>query len=66
MATPDCRDRTERQRSVCRSFTADLALTGRKITAMEAKEMGLVTRVFDSKKELDAGVAKIAKGINIC
>ena len=46
--------------------TADLALTGRKITAMEAKEMGLVTRVFDSKKELDAGVAKIAKGINIC
>ena len=45
---------------------ADLALTGRKITAMEAKEMGLVTRVFDSKKELDAGVAKIAKGINIC
>jgi delta(3,5)-delta(2,4)-dienoyl-CoA isomerase len=43
---------------------ADLALTGRKITAMEAKEMGLVSRVFDSKKELDAGVAKIAKGIN--
>ncbi|CAL4959663.1 unnamed protein product [Urochloa decumbens] len=40
---------------------ADLALTGRKITAMEAKEMGLVSRVFDSKKELDAGVAKIAK-----
>ncbi|CAO2181873.1 unnamed protein product [Urochloa humidicola] len=42
---------------------ADLALTGRKITAMEAKEMGLVSRVFDSKKELDAGVAKIAKEI---
>ncbi|KAF8762437.1 hypothetical protein HU200_009399 [Digitaria exilis] len=42
---------------------ADLALTGRKITAMEAKEMGLVSRVFDSKKELDAGVAKIAKDI---
>ena len=42
---------------------ADLALTGRKITAMEAKEMGLVSRVFDSKKDLDAGVAKIAKGI---
>ena len=41
---------------------ADLALTGRKITAMEAKEMGLVTRVFNSKQELDAGVAKIAKG----
>ncbi|CAL4945785.1 unnamed protein product [Urochloa decumbens] len=40
---------------------ADLALTGRRITAMEAKEMGLVSRVFDSKKELDAGVAKIAK-----
>ena len=45
---------------------ADLALTGRKITAMESKEMGLVTRVVDSQKELDAGVAKIAKGINIC
>ncbi|KAL6840434.1 hypothetical protein ACP4OV_030244 [Aristida adscensionis] len=42
---------------------ADLALTGRKITAMEAKEMGLVSRVFDSKEELDAGVAKIAKEI---
>ncbi|KAG2593979.1 hypothetical protein PVAP13_5NG611102, partial [Panicum virgatum] len=42
---------------------ADLALTGRKITAMEAKEMGLVSRVFDSKKDLDAGVAKIAKEI---
>ncbi|CAL4952931.1 unnamed protein product [Urochloa decumbens] len=42
---------------------ADLALTGRRITAMEAKEMGLVSRVFDSKKELDAGVAKIAKEI---
>lgn len=43
---------------------ADLALTGRKITAMEAKEMGLVTRVFNSKQELDAGVAKIAKEIS--
>jgi len=42
---------------------ADLALTGRKINAMEAKDMGLVTRVFDSKQDLDAGVAKIAKEI---
>lgn len=42
---------------------ADLALTGRKITAMEAKEMGLVSRVFNSKQELDDGVAKIAKDI---
>ncbi|XP_020407484.1 delta(3,5)-Delta(2,4)-dienoyl-CoA isomerase, peroxisomal-like [Zea mays] len=38
---------------------ADLALTGRKITAMKAKEMGLlVTRVFDSKQDLDAGVTR--------
>ncbi|CAM0884445.1 unnamed protein product [Alopecurus aequalis] len=44
--------------------TADLALTGRRITALEAKEMGLVSRVFDSKQELDAGVAKIAKEIS--
>lgn len=43
---------------------ADLALTGRRITAVEAKEMGLVSRVFDSKQELDAGVAKIAKEIS--
>jgi Delta3,5-Delta2,4-dienoyl-CoA isomerase len=43
--------------------TAELALTGRKITAVEAKDMGLVTRVFDSKEQLDAGVAKIARGI---
>jgi ATP-dependent Clp protease protease subunit len=34
------------------------------LTALEAKEMGLVSRVFDSKQELDAGVAKIAKGIH--
>jgi delta(3,5)-delta(2,4)-dienoyl-CoA isomerase len=45
--------------------TADLALTGRRITALEAKEMGLISRVFDSKQELDAGVAKIAKGIQV-
>jgi Delta3,5-Delta2,4-dienoyl-CoA isomerase len=43
--------------------TAELALTGRKITAMEAKVMGLVARVFDSKQELHAGVAKIARGV---
>jgi delta(3,5)-delta(2,4)-dienoyl-CoA isomerase len=44
---------------------AELALTGRRITVLEAKEMGLVSRVFDSKQELDAGVAKIAKGIQV-
>jgi len=32
---------------------------------MEAKEMGLVSRVFDSKKDLDAGIAKVAKGIHM-
>jgi delta(3,5)-delta(2,4)-dienoyl-CoA isomerase len=44
---------------------AELALTGCRITALEPKEMGLVSRVFDSKHELDAGVAKIAKGIQL-
>lgn len=43
---------------------AELALTGRRITAVEAKEMGLVSRVFDSKQEMDAAVAKIAKDIS--
>uniref|UniRef100_J3MD98 Enoyl-CoA hydratase n=1 Tax=Oryza brachyantha TaxID=4533 RepID=J3MD98_ORYBR len=32
--------------------TADIALTSRMINAMEAKEMGLVNRVFDSKQVL--------------
>ncbi|KAE8787816.1 Delta(3,5)-Delta(2,4)-dienoyl-CoA isomerase, mitochondrial [Hordeum vulgare] len=40
---------------------ADLTPTGRRITAAKAEEIGLVSRVFDSKQELDADVVKIAK-----
>jgi hypothetical protein len=57
-------DRTRAELAVGYGNTAELALTGGKITAVEAaKEMGLVVRVLNSKQELDAGVAKIAKGI---
>jgi len=55
-AAVDCRLRERRR---------PRAHGAKEITAMEAKEMGLVSRVFDSKKDLDAGVAKIARGICI-
>ncbi|WCJ37111.1 Delta(3 5)-Delta(2 4)-dienoyl-CoA isomerase mitochondrial [Euphorbia peplus] len=41
----------------------EMALTCRKVSAQEAKEMGLVSRVFESKQALDEGVALIAEGI---
>ncbi|XP_039850587.1 delta(3,5)-Delta(2,4)-dienoyl-CoA isomerase, peroxisomal-like [Panicum virgatum] len=53
-AAVDCRLRERRR---------PRAHGAKEITAMEAKEMGLVSRVFDSKKDLDAGIAKIAKEI---
>ena len=44
-------------------ITRELAYTGRKFDAVEAKEMGLVNRVFDSREALYAGVQTIAATI---
>lgn len=40
----------------------ELALTGRRFSGLEAKELGLVSRAFGSKTELDAGVRAVAEG----
>ncbi|WOL04390.1 delta(3,5)-Delta(2,4)-dienoyl-CoA isomerase, peroxisomal [Canna indica] len=40
---------------------ADMALTGRRVAAEEAKSMGLVTRVFPSRGSLEEGVAALAR-----
>ncbi|KAA0044560.1 hypothetical protein IC582_017289 [Cucumis melo] len=42
---------------------AELALTGRDFSGLEAKELGLVSRTFDSMSELQDGVLKIAEEI---
>ncbi|KNA24217.1 hypothetical protein SOVF_017640 [Spinacia oleracea] len=41
----------------------ELALTARRFSGLEAKEMGLVSRVFGSKDDLDGFVAQIAEDI---
>ncbi|XP_031272788.1 delta(3,5)-Delta(2,4)-dienoyl-CoA isomerase, peroxisomal-like [Pistacia vera] len=41
----------------------ELALTGRRFSGSEAKDLGLVSRAFGSKTELDAGVRHVAEGI---
>jgi enoyl-CoA hydratase len=41
----------------------ELAFTGRAVDAAEAKAIGLVNRVFDSRKALQAGVREIATAI---
>ncbi|XP_030527678.1 delta(3,5)-Delta(2,4)-dienoyl-CoA isomerase, peroxisomal [Rhodamnia argentea] len=41
----------------------ELALTGRRMSGSEAKEMGLVSGVFGSKRELDDGVRLVAEAI---
>jgi enoyl-CoA hydratase len=41
----------------------ELAFTGRALTAAEAKDVGLVTRVFDSREALATGVREIAATI---
>lgn len=40
----------------------ELALTARRFSGGEAKDLGLVSRVFGSKSELDKGVTMIAEG----
>jgi len=42
---------------------AELALTGRNVSAHEAKEIGLVDRVFDSRGDLELGVIELARQI---
>ena len=44
-------------------ITRELAYTGRKFDAAEAKEMGLVNRVFESREALYAGVHELAATI---
>ncbi|XP_019052670.1 PREDICTED: delta(3,5)-Delta(2,4)-dienoyl-CoA isomerase, peroxisomal [Nelumbo nucifera] len=41
----------------------ELALTGRRFSALEAKSMGLVSTVFRSKTEMDERIRAIAEGI---
>ncbi|KAL0408468.1 UNVERIFIED_CONTAM: Delta(3,5)-Delta(2,4)-dienoyl-CoA isomerase, peroxisomal [Sesamum radiatum] len=41
----------------------ELALTARRFSGLEAKDLGLVTRVFSTKEALEKGVAEIAEGI---
>ncbi|KAL8160060.1 hypothetical protein V2J09_001597 [Rumex salicifolius] len=41
----------------------ELALTGRRFSALEANQLGLVSRVFPSKESLDSAVSQIAQGI---
>ncbi|KAF4390519.1 hypothetical protein F8388_006016 [Cannabis sativa] len=41
----------------------ELALTGRRFSGPEAKQLGLVSKVFNSKQELEEGVRMLAEGI---
>lgn len=41
----------------------ELALTGRRFSGLEAKELGLVSRVFGSKLDLDQHIATVAEEI---
>ncbi|PHT34632.1 hypothetical protein CQW23_26432 [Capsicum baccatum] len=42
----------------------ELALTGRRFTGSEAKDLGLVSKVFTSKQALEEGVKLVAEGPN--
>lgn len=41
----------------------ELALTGRRFSGSDAKDLGLVSKVFDTKEDLDHGVRAIAEAI---
>ncbi|XP_041014317.1 delta(3,5)-Delta(2,4)-dienoyl-CoA isomerase, peroxisomal-like [Juglans microcarpa x Juglans regia] len=41
----------------------ELALTGRRFSGLEAKELGLVSKIFSSKGEMDKEVGLLAEGI---
>lgn len=41
----------------------ELSLTGRKFTGSEAKELGLISKVFATKEALEEGVRAVAQGI---
>ncbi|XP_054805740.1 delta(3,5)-Delta(2,4)-dienoyl-CoA isomerase, peroxisomal [Prosopis cineraria] len=41
----------------------ELALTARRFSGLEAKELGLISRAFDSKNELDEAVRDVAEAI---
>lgn len=41
----------------------ELALTGRRVSSSEAKEMGLVSKVFASKEAMEEGVRAVAEGM---
>ncbi|KAL8507857.1 hypothetical protein ACS0TY_018413 [Phlomoides rotata] len=41
----------------------DLAMTAQRFSSSEAKELGLASKVFSSREELEKGVSKIAEGI---
>lgn len=43
----------------------ELALTGRRFTGPEAKVLGLVSRVFGSKNDMDEGLRLVAEGKSV-
>ena len=43
----------------------ELALTGRRFSGQEAKELGLVSKVFGSKQELETGVRLVVEGKSV-
>lgn len=43
----------------------ELAMTGRRFGGTEAKNLGLVSRVFKSKQEMEEGVSAIAQGTSV-
>ena len=48
---------------IAEGVVRELAYTGRRVEAAEAKELGIVNRVYDSREALQAGVREIAATI---